>query len=108
MRFLVDAQLPPALAQFLKDSGQEAEHVYKVGLIKATDEAIWREAVKRSAVIVTKDEDFPNRLPLDPKVPVVWIRIGNCSNRVLIEKLKPLIKGIVERLEQGEKLIEVV
>ena len=108
MRFLVDAQLPPALAQFLRETGHEAEHVFDVGLAKAMDDAIWREGAKKQSVIVTKDEDFPIRLPLDPKVAIVWIRIDNCSNRVLLEKLKPLLKGIVERLGQGEKLIEVV
>ena len=108
MQFLVDAQLPPALAQFLRESGLEADHVYDIGLAKADDNEIWREATKKKSVIVTKDEDFPVRLSFDPTVAILWIRIGNCSNRVLLEKLKPLLKGIIERLEQGERLIEIV
>jgi len=32
MRFLVDAQLPPALARTLEAGGHEAEHVADIGL----------------------------------------------------------------------------
>ena len=108
MRFLVDAQLPPALAQFLRESGHQAEHVLDIELMKADDKVIWDEAAKKKAVLVTKDEDFQLRLVRDPKISVVWIRIGNCSNRVLLQKLNPLLAGIVERLQQGERLIEII
>ena len=40
--------------------------------------------VEHGAVIVTKDEDFPERSPRSPCPPsVVWLRIGNCSNSAL-------------------------
>ncbi|MBY6243489.1 DUF5615 family PIN-like protein [Methylosinus sp. Sm6] len=57
-RFLVDAQLPPALARWLVAVGDEAEHVSDVGLGGARDDAIWRFALACGAVVVTKDEDF--------------------------------------------------
>src|SRR6266540_6513289 len=41
MRFLVDAQLPPALAQFLQSQGHEAKAVREVGLREACDADIW-------------------------------------------------------------------
>ncbi len=34
MRFLVDAQLPPALAQFLREFSHDAEHVHEIGLTR--------------------------------------------------------------------------
>ena len=37
MRFLVDAQLPPALARFLASLGEEAIHVLDAGLLEADD-----------------------------------------------------------------------
>ena len=61
MRFLVDAQLPPALARWLVAAGHEAEHVGDVGLGDAQDQAIWVYAVGVGAVIVSKDEDFAQR-----------------------------------------------
>lgn len=45
MRFLVDAQLPPALARFLSDAGYEAEHVYDIGMDAASDRTIWNYAL---------------------------------------------------------------
>jgi predicted nuclease of predicted toxin-antitoxin system len=42
VRFLVDAQLPPALARALSERGYVAEHVADVGLLSATDAEIVR------------------------------------------------------------------
>ena len=55
MRFLVDAQLPPALARALSERGHLAEHVADVGLISAADAEILRYAIKHDAVLITKD-----------------------------------------------------
>ena len=41
MKFLVDAQLPPALARFLQSSGYPGEHVSEVGLLGAEDQQVW-------------------------------------------------------------------
>ena len=40
LRFLVDAQLPPALARKLNTAGHEASHVLDVGLLNASDSRI--------------------------------------------------------------------
>jgi predicted nuclease of predicted toxin-antitoxin system len=58
MRFLNDAQLPPALARWLAGEGHEAEHVADRQMEAASDEAIWDFALRASAAIITKDEDF--------------------------------------------------
>ena len=60
MRFLVDDQLPAALARWLAANGHEAAHVMDIGLTGATDRVIWEEVRRTAAVIVTKDEDFLN------------------------------------------------
>jgi predicted nuclease of predicted toxin-antitoxin system len=61
MRFLVDAQLPPALVRWLADEGHEAEHVADREMQAASDAAIWDYALATSAAIITKDEDFAQR-----------------------------------------------
>ena len=58
MRFLIDAQLPPGLAQRLAARGYEAEHVNRVGLGGKSDNDIWRHAVRTGAVLITKDDGF--------------------------------------------------
>lgn len=60
MRFLVDANLPPALVHFLEKDGHQAEHVVDVGLREAKDSPIWDYALEHGAVIISKDEDFRN------------------------------------------------
>jgi predicted nuclease of predicted toxin-antitoxin system len=57
--FLVDAQLRPSLAEALRLAGCQAVHVIDLGLLAAADQQIWDEAISRSAVLVTKDRDFP-------------------------------------------------
>jgi len=80
MQFLVDAQLPPALATWLIGQGHTALHVFDLGLGRANDRTIWDRAVKDGAVIVTKDEDFAVRKALENVGPkVVWVRFGNTT-----------------------------
>ncbi len=108
MRFIVDAQLPPALARFLTAQGHTAEHVADIGLRDADDSSIWEYALKHEAAVVTKDEDFPHRLSQSRETPIiVWLRIGNTSRRALLQWFEPLIPQVVELIERGDKLIEV-
>ena len=58
MKFLVDAQLPPAIAQWLREAGYDAQAVREVGLREADDGGIWRHAQAQCRVIVTNDENF--------------------------------------------------
>jgi hypothetical protein len=58
LRFLVDAQLPPALARRIEALGHVAKHVADCRLATAADSAIRKHAASTRAVIITKDEDF--------------------------------------------------
>jgi predicted nuclease of predicted toxin-antitoxin system len=83
VNFLVDAQLPPALARW----------------IVSHDPLIWERARNEQAVIISKDEDFVDRWLLsDQPVPLVWIRKGNCSNRALLAWLEPTVAGRCETI----------
>ena len=44
MRFLVDAQLPPSLARFRGELGEEATPCRDLGLRDADDDAVWQFA----------------------------------------------------------------
>jgi len=61
LNFLIDAQLPPALARWIQNHGHGAVHVFEMGSQAASDSAIWEHARKTSAVIISKDEDFVDR-----------------------------------------------
>jgi predicted nuclease of predicted toxin-antitoxin system len=108
VNFLVDAQLPPALARWIAGQGHHATHVFDIGLQTAADPGIWERARSESTVIISKDEDFVDHWLLSAEpVQLVWIRKGNCSNRALLRWLEPLWFDTVKRLAQGEKLIEL-
>jgi len=108
MRFLVDAQLPPALGRWLGEHGLSATPVRELGLRDSDDGSIWNFAVAGDWTVLTKDEDFVARCVGNPSAPpVVWLRIGNCTNRVLFAWLRPLFPEIKSRLSAGERFIEV-
>jgi predicted nuclease of predicted toxin-antitoxin system len=107
--FLVDAQLPPALAEALRQARCEAFHVADIGLLTATDQRIWNEAVSRGAVLVTKDRDFPQLRATRKDGPaILWIRVGNSDNKTLISKILRNLPAIIDAAERGETVIEFV
>lgn len=108
-KFLIDAQLPPAFAHRLLKLGHEAAHVNDLGLGAAGDDDIASEAQNRKALLITKDEDFFIRanLGLLP-VPVIWIRLGNTTNRALWASLESILPEILSAIEAGERIVEVV
>lgn len=108
MKFLVDAQLPPALAQWLREAGHDAQAVREVGLREAEDGAIWRYAQAQGQVVITKDEDFAQRAQTGAAGPViVWLRLGNTSNAALRAWLVPQMPKLVRLIKQGSRVVEV-
>ncbi|HXV01836.1 MAG TPA: DUF5615 family PIN-like protein [Caulobacteraceae bacterium] len=109
MRFLVDAQLPPALARWLENTGgHSAEHVADLGMQAASDAAIWDFALSGGCVIVSKDEDFTQRKALVGGGPsLIWIRLPNTRRRELIARFERDWPDILAALERGETLIEL-
>ena len=108
MRFLIDAQLPPALARYLSEAGHQSEHVYDIGMGEASDRNILHYAIQNKAVIITKDEDFVTLSSTNSDTPVVvWVRIGNIGKQALLRWMGSLLISIIREIESGEKLIEI-
>lgn len=109
MRCVVDAQLPPALAQWLGVRGHDAVHVFDLDYGRAPDSVIWEHARETGSVIITKDEDFALRAQLRPSgPPVIWIRFGNVRRQELLRRLDALWPQVLEALARGEGLIELI
>ena len=107
MKFLVDAQLPPSLAEWLRIAGCEAIHVEEAGLRDAVDSAISEYAVNQGYVLITKDRDFVLAGSPRQRSQVVWIRTGNVSNRVLIGRLEAGWRSVLTHLEDGASIVEL-
>lgn len=97
MKFVVDHQLPPALARFLESQGHSAYHVRELGLKEADD-----------LVVVSKDEDFfffasvPNAA-----AKLIWVRVGNCRTHFLLEKFRIRLPQIIASFEARSHVVEV-
>jgi len=106
MKFLVDANLPPGLAAWLRERNHDAIHVNDQLGLALDDRAIFEFSRRNGFIIVTQDEDFATLATLgDKPASVVWIRFGNAKLRNWLE---PLLPEIVQRLAARETLIEVV
>lgn len=93
----------------LRQAGHEAGHLYEIGMLAAPDRDIWRYAEEHGAAILTKDGDFAAmRMHAESGPVVVWLRFGNIANDVLIAALERTLPEIVEAIEAGERLIEIV
>ena len=108
MKFLVDNQLPHALAKLLENLGHHAVHVLDIELGRVDDLAIWAYAAQNGYTIISKDADFADlALLAQTKVRVIWVRIGNCRRSLLLEAFKNALKTIEKELDAGETLIEL-
>ena len=108
MKFLIDNQLPRALARLLKNLGHQGVHVLEFGLAQENDRAIWAYAAQNGFVIVSKDADFADLAVLDPnRVRIVWVRIRNCRTAALLESFDNALDTIERELNAGESLIEL-
>ena len=59
MKFLLDAQLPTRLAEFLNRAGHDALHTIRLpDGNRSTDSQIAQHADTENRVVVTKDQDF--------------------------------------------------
>ena len=109
IRFLIDAQLPPGLARRLTARGYPAEHVNRIGMGVASDDAIWKHAARTGATLITKDEDFAALAAREPSGPqVVWLRVGNIRNDALWRVIDPHLEEIVQALNASERVVEIV
>jgi predicted nuclease of predicted toxin-antitoxin system len=106
--FLVDNQLPAALARFLASRGVKCQHVLDVDLAGASDTAIWEHASRKGSVVISKDEDFLYFANTPgAKARFIWIRLGNCRTRALLSAIEVLWPKIEEALEAGDRIVEV-
>ena len=108
LRFVVDAQLPPALAAFLRGKGHDAVALREIQLRDEDDADIWERARADGAIIVTKDEDFAQLVAANDEGPrVLWVRSGNLLKRVLLTRFENAWSVLEGHLLAGARLIEM-
>lgn len=109
MLIVVDAQLSPHLAIWIKSEFNiEATSLRALNMVTAEDLDIFEWARgNKSAIIMTKDEDFVellHRLGSPPKI--IWITCGNTSNKRMKEILVSRLSQALELLK-GSDIVEI-
>jgi predicted nuclease of predicted toxin-antitoxin system len=106
----LDAQRPPSLASWLKETfGVDAVTVRDLGLRDADDEDIFDAArAATDVVVLTKDSDFIDlaiRLGSPPRI--LWLTCGNVTNRRLRALLGEVFPQALDCLSNGENIVEI-
>ena len=103
MKFVVDEQLSPVLARWLEARGHQAAHVMALGLLSTPDRRIAEIAVARGAIMVTKDKDYADWRVTLPGLRVLWVRIGDVPNRVLLADLEKEVQALLKNFQDAFK-----
>lgn len=107
MKFLVDAQLPPLLAAWLRDKGYETEHVEEAGLRDSDDIDVRKYAQVNGMIVVTKDRDFVATPLIGTPPHVLWVRTGNAPTRLILERFESNWPAVADYLAQGFAVVEI-
>lgn len=108
MKFLVDAQMPRSLAEFLVANGLDAIHTLDLPDANQTsDQSIIDFCDNDNRIVVSKDIDFLESFLLRKKPgKLLVVRTGNIPNRVLIKLFRDHLQTILNMLERSD-LIEL-
>ena len=107
MKFLVDANLPRALATWLAAGGDDASYVDDLLTAPARDQDIWALAALQGLVIVTKDADFAGKAMRAEAAQVVWVRCGNLKLSAFKQWFEDRAEAMRRLLAMGERVIEL-
>ncbi len=103
MKLLLDMNMSPALAEYLRQAGREALHWSSVGAATASDPTISTYAAVAGYVVVTHDLDFGALVArVNASVPsIIQIRADDLSVAQLGAKLLAVIEDIEPELLAG-------
>jgi len=109
MKFLLNANLAPRIAQWLcQEFKIDCVALLELGAQSLLDEDIFELARKESAVVITKDFDFVNLVTARGAPPqVVLLAVGNCTNKELIEILRANFGEALKQIKDGQAIVEL-
>jgi predicted nuclease of predicted toxin-antitoxin system len=106
MKWIVDNQLPAALARWLAARGADAVHVLDLALDTTPDTEIWSRAAAEGRVVVSKDEDFFHLANRDGDTGrLLWVRLGNCRTPALLARFEAAWPGIEQSFAAGHRIV---
>ena len=108
MKFLVDAQLPKRLAEWLNEAGHDAAHTLDLPRGNRTSDAELNDVANREQrIVVSKDGDFVDSLLVTGRPSrLLLVSTGNISNAEL-EALVHANLPAVESSFEGCRFLEL-
>ena len=100
MKFIVDAQLPKALSDFLCSKGHDSIHTLDLpDKNKTVDGYINDLSVREDRIVISKDADFLETFLLK-KVPprLLMVKTGNIPNIILLQIFELHLAYIIDAL----------
>ena len=103
MRFLLDMNLPPAMADWLRSEGHDAVHARELGYPALPDREIFARAVEARRIVVTFDLDFGEiaGLTRGEHSGALLLRLRLTRQPYLRERLRVAITEAAAALETG-------
>jgi predicted nuclease of predicted toxin-antitoxin system len=102
VRFLVDANLSPRVAEWLRNEGHDAVHVFDLGLSQAGDHQILQEAARGRQVLVTVDLDFGEILARsEGRTSVLILRLRSTGTASVVRRLDVALPQAAAALGEG-------
>lgn len=103
MRFLLDMNLPPALAGRLRAESHDAIHVTEIGHGNLSDDDIFRRAVEERRIVVTFDLDFGEiaGAAIASGSGVVLLRLKRAGQTYLWDRLRTAIAVAGQAMDDG-------
>ena len=107
MRFLLDMNLPPALADRLRAEGHDAIHVLDAGLGNLPDRAIFEQAAEDRRIVVTFDLDFGEIAGFagPGNSSIILLRLRSARQLHLLDRLRVAIARVGDALQTGAILL---
>lgn len=108
MKFIIDAQLPISLSNFLKWKGYDSIHTLELpDKNKTTDRQIIKLAIEENKIVVSKDYDFLESFLLKSEPPkLIMVKTGNIPNKKLIEIFNKNLTTIIKMISKSN-LVEI-
>jgi predicted nuclease of predicted toxin-antitoxin system len=108
VKFLVDAQLPKSLSDFLKSEGHDSVHTIELPKANNTqDTEILKICFNEKRIVISKDSDFLESFLVN-KSPekLILVKTGNIRNEELLTLFKLNLEYICISIKEND-LIEI-
>ena len=107
MRFLLDMNLPPVMADWLRSEGHDAVHICEIGLADLPDREVFARAAADRRIVVTFDLDFGEIVGLAAAAgtTVILLRLRLARRDHLRRRLQAAIAAVAEALEAGATVV---